>query len=424
MRTLKKMLLGFPAVFFGLFTLNMTDSVTADSASIHFIDPPEKYAGIEGAALMSRNGQAVTGVAGPALEPNLSNYVIFRWTQQTGTQVLDSSAFVPNFNNHFSVYAISGDGTRIGGQIVPPSGQSVQFRWTESNGFVEFPVDIRALSKTGQISAGHLTGCGIENPFRYTNQGGVECIGTLLDSSFVEAISGDGNTIVGRSLDHKSEWGEAFLWTAATGTLGLGDLPGGSKGSTAFGVTNDGSVVVGMTDISDAFPWNKAFRWTAEAGLVPIDNMFAAFNVSNDGSVITGNGHDGRHLWTECLQATHLQSLLENVFGLDFRMWELNSVWSLSGNGRTMLVRLNHSADQRWAVITIPFVPTSTCVADLHPTSCGDRMIDVEDLLAVINNWGPCEVIEGQRCPGDVVIDEHINVDDLLGVINAWGECD
>jgi hypothetical protein len=47
-----------------------------------------------------------------------------------------------------------------------------------------------------------------------------------------------------------------------------------------------------------------------------------------------------------------------------------------------------------------------------------NRVVDVDDLLALINAWGPCEV-----CVTDINDDRVIDVDDLLGVINNWGQC-
>jgi hypothetical protein len=50
--------------------------------------------------------------------------------------------------------------------------------------------------------------------------------------------------------------------------------------------------------------------------------------------------------------------------------------------------------------------------------------VDVNDLLAVINNWGACS--NPDDCPADFTPaggDNQVNVNDLLGVINAWGPC-
>ena len=45
----------------------------------------------------------------------------------------------------------------------------------------------------------------------------------------------------------------------------------------------------------------------------------------------------------------------------------------------------------------------------------GDHHVNVDDLLAVINSWGPCS-----NCPADLNHDGQVNVDDLLLVINNW----
>src|SRR5690606_31038474 len=54
---------------------------------------------------------------------------------------------------------------------------------------------------------------------------------------------------------------------------------------------------------------------------------------------------------------------------------------------------------------------------------CGDVNADgsvtVDDLLAVINVWGPCSI--PTACPEDFNGDAQVNVDDLLIVISNWG---
>src|SRR5262245_6588045 len=56
-------------------------------------------------------------------------------------------------------------------------------------------------------------------------------------------ISADGSTVVGKS--ESSTGTQAFRWTAGGGMVGLGDLPGGTTFSVANAVSADGSVVVG-----------------------------------------------------------------------------------------------------------------------------------------------------------------------------------
>ena len=65
-------------------------------------------------------------------------------------------------------------------------------------------------------------------------------------------------------------------------------------------------------------------------------------------------------------------------------------------------------------------VPAS-CPADI---AGGNNIVNVDDLLAVINAWGPCA--DPNNCPADIAPpggNDIVNVDDLLGVINAWGPC-
>ena len=45
-----------------------------------------------------------------------------------------------------------------------------------------------------------------------------------------------------------------------------------------------------------------------------------------------------------------------------------------------------------------------------------DGTVDVEDVLSVVSNWGPCAGV----CAEDIVPDQNINVSDLLLVIANW----
>ena len=74
-----------------------------------------------------------------------------------------------------------------------------------------------------------------------------------------------------------------------------------------------------------------------------------------------------------------------------------------------------------WPGASTGTVP-NTCPADIAPSG-GDGLVNINDLLAVINNWGPCPP---GSCPADIAPpggDNTVNVNDLLAVINAWGLC-
>ena len=67
-----------------------------------------------------------------------------------------------------------------------------------------------------------------------------------------------------------------------------------------------------------------------------------------------------------------------------------------------------------------------SCPGDLAPSGSPDGLVNVSDLLAVINAWGPCPVPPA-TCPADIAPsgapDGLVNVSDLLAIINAWGPC-
>lgn len=113
----------------------------------------------------------------------------------------------------------------------------------------------------------------------YLPGGGIE--------SWARGASYDGSVVVGWSKNSDGFY-EPFRWTAAGGLVGLGQLPGGTNGN-AYGVSADGSVIVGASA-------GKAFRWTLFGGMVSLDVLpnspgarYHANAVSADGQFAAGN---------------------------------------------------------------------------------------------------------------------------------------
>ncbi len=109
-------------------------------------------------------------------------------------------------------------------------------------------------------------------------------------SSCAYGVSADGSVVVGRSVIDTSagiHHFEAFRWENGV-ISGLGDLPGGALDSQAYAVSADGSVVVG---------WGSggAFRW--ENGIMSALGGSWAMGVSADGSVVVGLGSGGAFRW-------------------------------------------------------------------------------------------------------------------------------
>lgn len=70
--------------------------------------------------------------------------------------------------------------------------------------------------------------------------------------------------------------------------------------------------------------------------------------------------------------------------------------------------------------VTATFVQ-ATCPGDVWPEFSGDDQVDIDDLLAVINGWGPCALPTG--CAADADCEGTIGPDDIAAVLASWGAC-
>jgi uncharacterized membrane protein len=147
--------------------------------------------------------------------------------------------------------AVSADGLVVVGDSESDLGLEV-FRWTSA---------ATGLENLGNLGSSHL--------------------GTL--QSFMGDISADGSVVVGSAFRGGTNFKETFRWTSATGMVGIG-------GTSASGVSADGSVIVGNLLLP-----SEAYRWTSATGFVRLGTLSGgssrAMGVSDDGSVIVGDGH-------------------------------------------------------------------------------------------------------------------------------------
>ena len=116
-----------------------------------------------------------------------------------------------------------------------------------------------------------------------------------LNDSSAFGVSADGSVVVGHGYNAYSQT-EAFRWVDGTMT-GLGFLPdGATRQSYAFGVSADGSVVVGHS--YNANSNLEAFRWVdgtmTGLGFLPDGAIRQSYarGVSADGSVVVGYGYN------------------------------------------------------------------------------------------------------------------------------------
>jgi probable HAF family extracellular repeat protein len=166
-------------------------------------------------------------------------------------------------------------------------------------------------------------------------------------SSEARAASSDGSVIAGSGFNAANGI-EAFRWTAAGGMVGLGDLDSANHSvgvaSQAFGITPDGSVIVGTAMNSAGF--SEAFRWTAGGGMVGLGALAGSFPgsdataVSADGSIVVGGsltdaGYQA-FFWTAPTGLLSLNSYLGGQ-GVDLTGWNLSSVHAISLDGSTIV---------------------------------------------------------------------------------------
>lgn len=166
------------------------------------------------------------------------------------------------------------------------------------------------------------------------------------NSSVAWGVSDDGSVVVGRG--HSSSGYEAFRWTATAGMQGLGDLPSGGFQSEAFAVSGDGTTIVGFGSV--AVPYGltlqgttEAFRWTNSDGIVGLGlppavvprglPRSSAWDVSTNGSVVVGYLDDGTDGY-EAFRWTQTTGMV----GLGALPGESSSAaWRTSADGNTIV---------------------------------------------------------------------------------------
>ncbi len=230
----------------------------------------------------------------------------FRWTQAGGMVGLGD---LPGGGFFSQAKGVNSDGSVVVG-VSTATGYEA-FRWTQAGGMVglgylaggNFFSEAHGVNSDGSVVVGFSKSANsATEAFRWTQAGGMVGLGDLPGGGFYSkatAVNSDGSVVVGNSKS-TSNHTEAFRWTQAGGMVGLGDLDGGNFFSEATAVNSDGSVVVGH---SESIGGNEAFRWTQETGMQSLTQWLeksgytlsgwsdtTASGVSDDGSVVVGSG--------------------------------------------------------------------------------------------------------------------------------------
>jgi probable HAF family extracellular repeat protein len=167
--------------------------------------------------------------------------------------------------------------------------------------------------------------------------------------------------------------------------VGLGDLPGGSTNSHAYGVSANGTVIVGEASAASG---GEAFRWTQEEGMVGLDDLAggsfssSAYDISADGAVIVGHASSASgteaFIWDATQGMRSLREVLVNDFGLGASLagWTLTSANDISGDGQFIVGSgINPSGNPEAWLARIE--PQSTLLGDFN----NDGAIDAADYV-------------------------------------------
>ena len=221
---------------------------------------------------LSANGLIVAGYSG-------SEACRWRWVQVGEEWKWIVEGLGDLSGGSFSSSALANS---LDGQVVVGMGQSGNgteaFRWTPTDGMVglgdfkggDFFSRAFGCSADGSVvvGQGHVKNGGMA--FRWTAAKGMVQLGVLPKRKFSAAwaSSADGSVVVGQSWtqgnQNSSNYEQAFRWTAETGMVGLGELPGGIFYSEADGISPDGSIIVGGSGTANGA---EAFIWDAANGM-------------------------------------------------------------------------------------------------------------------------------------------------------------
>lgn len=236
------------------------------------------------------------------------NQLAFIWTEAGGMVSLGDLA---GGSTSSAAKAISGDGTTVVGHSSSAASGIYEesFRWTSGTGMVSlgtlaggsYDSSAEGVSYDGSVIVGFAKNASSNSEaYRWTSGTGMVGLGFLAGGNYSRAydVSNDGSVVVGYS-GNADGYTEAIRWEGGTMT-GLGILSGDVE-SSAYAVSSDGSVVVGYSnsaaDVSTAFRWTEAkgmqsiAQWLADSGYTVSGwRDTVAYGVSDDGNVIVGSG--------------------------------------------------------------------------------------------------------------------------------------
>lgn len=276
----------------------------------------------------------------------------------SAVQAVDPNVLQPfnNYSNYILSYnfRISSNGLYVGGdtavgRAIPGS---FDVNGNALTAFVEFDSFID-ISNDATLVMGKTELGKHRSYYRKTSESSSTRIDSLFNpatsSDYAKAISADGRTVVGFSIDERPTATyyprQAFIWTRNNGVMGLGYLDSNNPFSMAEDVSADGSVIVGVA--FDSIGNLTSFMW--QGGVMtalptPVGQGYGrATNVSDDGNVIMGiftsnaTGQDESYIWTRASnRSVQLQRPSTMLNG------NANSI-AMAGDGQSAFINVQES---------------------------------------------------------------------------------
>jgi probable HAF family extracellular repeat protein len=207
-------------------------------------------------------------------------------------------------------------------------------------------------------------------------------LGTLGGNhSWAFGVSADGSVVVGRS-DTADGFGRAFRWTAQGGMQNIDTI--GGLSSVSVSVSANGNVVVGWARNRDQN--RRAFRWTAATGMQELGtlggNESHAYGVSADGNIVVGwasdaNGRAHAFRWTASRGMEDLNRVYSQLLTDGSELW---SAEAISPDGRYIVGNGYNAATRRMEAFLLDTKPAGDVT--------NDGCVNDTDLLTVLFNFG------------------------------------
>ena len=268
---------------------------------------------------------------------------------------------LPGDNFYSTIGGLSGDGSVAVGSS-RGTGGLFAYRWTEASGMQVLPSLPTGpensvaydVSANGEVIIGTSMNASGNRAVRWTSAGIEELGNPAADAInvYATAISADGSTIAGFYTTIAGV--EGFVWTEATGSFSIGDLPGGNLSGYPQCVSADGQWVGGQGS-GPVGP--QAFLWSAHTGLEALDPLptgelpWRIIDLGIDGSKAYGSVLQNEKLvgfeWQRGLGGSLLPEpplneftqavavdLSESVVCLNTHFFGFNEVYLLLGGGQ------------------------------------------------------------------------------------------